>query len=153
MRLILAAAAALTVTPIASVAHAADTPEEIALAARHGYMLMLNANMGPLAAMAKGDIAYDEAVANFHANNLAALAAYEVEMHFLPGTAQGEMEGSDALPKAWENLDDVRAKHEDLKKAALAAPEGVMGGPQQVAQVVQNMGMTCKACHDEYRAK
>lgn len=149
MRLILAAA--LSLTPFMAAAQE-DTPEEMALEARHGYMTMLALNMGPLTAMAKGDVPYDEEAASFHANNLAALASYEVEMHFLPGTARGEMEGSNALPKAWENLDDVRAKHEDLKKAALAAPEGVMGGPEQVAQVVQGLGGACKACHDQYRA-
>ncbi|HRO15699.1 MAG TPA: cytochrome c [Paracoccus sp. (in: a-proteobacteria)] len=150
MRLILAAA--LTLTPMMASAQD-DSPEEMALEARHGYMVMLASNMGPLAAMAKGEIPYDEAVATFHANNIAALANYEVEMHFLPGTAKGEIEGSDALPKAWQNLEDVRAKHENLKKAALAAPEGVKGGPEQVAAVVQNLGGACKSCHDEYRAK
>lgn len=150
MRLILAAA--LSLIPMSVLAQEA-TPEQIALEARHGYMLMLSTNMGPLAGMAKGEIPYDEATATFHANNLAALANYEVEMHFLPGTAQGEMEGSHALPAAWANLDDVRAKHENLKTAAQAAPEGVKGGPENVAKVVQNLGLACKACHDNYRAK
>lgn len=150
MRLILAAA--LSLVPMTALAEE-ETPEQIALEARHGYMLMLGANMGPLAAMAKGEIPYDEAAATLHANNLAALANYEVEMHFLPGTAQGEMEGSDALPAVWANPDDVRAKHEDLKKAALAAPEGVKGGAENVAKVVQNLGLACKSCHDTYRAK
>lgn len=150
MRLILAAA--LSLSPMIAFAQE-DTPEQMALDARHGYMLMLNANMGPLAAMAKGELPYDEAAATLHASNIAALGNYEVEMHFLPGTADGEMEGSDALPKAWENLEDVRKKHEDLKTAALAAPEGVKGGPENVAKVVQDLGAACKACHDEYRAK
>lgn len=150
MRLILAAA--LSLVPLVAVAQQ-DSPEQIALKARQGYMLMLSANMGPLAGMAKGDVPYDEATAAFHAGNLAALAGYEVEMHFLPGTAQGEIEGSNALPAAWANLEDVRAKHEDLKTAAQAAPEGVAGGPENVARVVQNLGLACKACHDDYRAK
>ena len=150
MRLILAAA--LSLVPLAAAAQD-DSPEEIAVEARHGYMLMLSTNMGPLAGMAKGEIPYDEAAATFHASNLAALAGYEVEMHFLPGTAQGEIEGSHALPAAWANLDDVRAKHEALKTAAMAAPEGVKGGPENVAKVVQNLGLACKACHDDYRAK
>lgn len=150
MRLLIAAA--LCLTPLAALAQE-DSPQEIAVEARHGYMLMLASNMAPLAAMAKGDMPYDEATATFHATNIAALGNYEVEMHFLPGTAQGEFEGSKALPKAWENLDDVRAKHENLKKAALAAPENVKGGQEQVAAVVVSLGGACKACHDEYRAK
>lgn len=155
MRLTLAAALSLiplALTPMAALAQD-DSPEEMAVEARHGYMLMLASNMGPLAGMARGEVPYDEATAAFHANNLAALANYEVEMHFIPGTAEGQIEGSDALPRAWENLDDVRAKHENLKTAAMAAPQGVAGGPENVAQVVQNLGAACKACHDEYRAK
>jgi len=152
MRLTLAATAALCLTPMIAAAQD-ESPEQLAVEARHGYMLMLAANMGPLVAMAKGEAPYDEVAATQHASNLAALGQYEVEMHFIPGTAKGEIEGSDALPKIWENLDDVRAKHEDLKKVVLAAPEGVKGGQQQVVQVVQNLGGTCKACHDDYRAK
>ncbi|HHY02724.1 MAG TPA: cytochrome c [Paracoccus sp.] len=150
MRLILAAAFA--VTPVLALAQD-NSVEQDALKARQGYMAAISANMGPLAAMAKGDVEYDEAQAVFHANNLAALGNYEVEMHFLPGTAQGEFEGSNALAKTWENLDDVRAKHDDFKVAAAAAPEGVKGGPAQVGAVVQSLGGTCKACHDNYRAK
>lgn len=150
MRLILAAA--LTLTPMIAAAQD-DSPEQIAVEARHGYMLMLASNMGPLAAMAKGEVPYDEATATFHASNIAALGNYEVEMHFIPGTAKGEIEGSDALPKAWQNLDDVRKKHDDLKTAALAAPEGVKGGQENLAKVVQSLGGACKACHDEYRAE
>lgn len=150
MRLILAAA--LSLTPMIAVAQE-DSPEEMAVEARHGYMLMLASNFGPLVAMAKGEVPYDEAAATFNANNLAALGNYEVEMHFLPGTAKGEFEGSDALPKLWSNLDDVRAKHEKLKQAVAAAPEGVKGGQEQVAAVVQTIGGACKACHDDYRSE
>lgn len=144
-------AAAILLIPVA--AFAQDDAQRDALKARQGYMTAVATNMGPLAAMAKGEVEYDEALATFHARNLAALGAYEVEMHFLPGTAQGEIEGSDALPAAWQNLDDVRAKHNDFTAAAAAAPEGVIGGRAEVAAVVQGLGGTCKACHDQYRAK
>ena len=150
MRLILAAA--LSLMPLAAAAQD-DSPEQIALEARHGYMLMVAANMGPLAAMAKGEIPYDEALAVRHAMNLDALGNYEVEMHFIPGTAQGEIADSEALPKIWDNLADVQKKHAAFTEAAAAAPEGVKGGPENVAKTVQQLGGTCKACHDEYRAK
>lgn len=149
MRLILAAALALT----PALALAQDDAQRDALKARQGYMVAVATNMGPLAAMAKGELEYSEETAVFHANNLAALGEYAVEMHFLPGTAQGELEGSNALPAAWTNIEDVMAKHGDFEKAAAAAPEGVKGGREQVAAVVQNLGGTCKACHDDYRAK
>ena len=149
MRLLLAAALAT----IPAVAMAQDDAQRDALKARQGYMVAIATNMAPLAAMAQGQLDYDEETAVFHANNLAALGHYAVEMHFPAGTAQGEMEGSHALPVIWGNLDDVMAKHEKFEEAAAAAPEGVKGGRQQVAAVVQSLGGTCKACHDDYRAK
>lgn len=152
MRLIHAAVLSLSLIPLAAAAQDEDALEQ-AVEARHGYMLGLALNMAPLAAMAKGDVPYDEATATFHARNLAALGAYQVQMHFLPGTAQGEIEDSDMLPAALANLQDVTAKHDALQQATAAAPAGVVGGQQQVAAVVQNIGGACKACHDQYRAK
>ena len=152
MRLMHAAVLSLSLIPLAAAAQDEDALEQ-AVEARHGYMLGLALNMAPLASMAKGDMPYDEATATFHARNLAALGAYQVQMHFLPGTAQGEIEDSDLLPAALQNTADVTARHDALTQATAAAPAGVVGGAEQVAAVVRNIGGTCKACHDQYRAK
>lgn len=152
MRLIHAAVLSLSLIPLAAAAQDEDALEQ-AVEARHGYMLGLALNMAPLASMAKGDMPYDEATATFHARNLAALGAYGIEMHFLPGSAKGEVEGSNMLPEAVQNLDDVAAKHKALADATAAAPAGVVGGQEQVAAVLKSIGGTCKACHDQYRGK
>lgn len=153
MRFTFAAAAACCIFPLTAMAQADDSPEALAVAARQGYMLMEAANMGPLAAMAKGEIPYDEDTAVYHASNLAALGQYEVQMHFIDFTAEGEVEGSEALPKIWDNFEDFSKKHDDYAAASAEAPEGVKGGAENVAAVVQKIGGTCKACHDQYRAK
>lgn len=140
-----------TLVPLAAAAD--DTPEQMALEARHGYMLMLGANMAPLAGMAKGDVAYDEAAAVKAATNIEALTKYDVAMHFIPGTAVGEIDDSEALPKIWEDQAGFADKWKGLADAAAGAPEAVKGGQQNVAAVVQKLGGACKACHDDYRKK
>ena len=147
-------AAAFSLAALAPLtAFADDTPEQMALEARQGYMLMLGSNMAPLAGMAKGDVPYDEAAAVKAATNIEALTRYDVAMHFIPGTAAGEIEDSEALPKIWEDQAGFAAKFAGLAEAAAGAPEAVKGGQQNVAAVVQKLGGACKACHDDYRKK
>lgn len=151
MRLALSTAAILSLSPLAAMAQ--DTPQQMALEARQGYMLMLGANMGVLAGMAKGDTAYDEASAVHAATNIETLSRYDAAMHFIPGTADGEIEDSEALPKIWTDSAGFAEKFKGLTDAAAGAPEGVKGGQQQVAAVLQKLGGACKACHDDYRKK
>jgi cytochrome c556 len=68
------------------------------------------------------------------------------------GSAQGEVEDSEALPAIWENPADFQAKHQGLIDAAtalqasagtdLAGLQGALGG----------LGASCGACHQAYRA-
>ncbi|RMC37385.1 c-type cytochrome [Paracoccus alkanivorans] len=151
MRLIsLTAIAAITAFPL--FAHADDRIED-ALEARHGYMTMLAINMGTLAGMAKGEIEYDEAAASTAGANIEALGNYAVSDLFIEGTANGEVDDSDALPAIWENPDDFVQKFADLGEAAAGAGEAVKGGQANVGPVVQKLGGTCKVCHDDYRKK
>ncbi len=58
-----------------------------------GYYEMLNANMAVLAAMAKGDMTYDETRAVRAAANIEALTHYDLPMHFIDGTSADDMPG------------------------------------------------------------
>lgn len=150
MRLLtLTAIAAIAALPVMATADA----KEDAMEARHGFMRMLALNMGPLAGMAKGEVEYDEAAASKAAANIEALTGYAVTDLFIEGTAEGEVEDSEALPAIWENSDDFAAKFADLGDAAAGAGEAVKGGQENVGPVVQRLGGTCKACHDDYRTK
>lgn len=150
MRIMTAALISLiAAAPIAAMAD--DSPEEAALEARKGYFLMLGANMGPLAGMAKGEIAYDEAKASQAAANIETLTHYPVGMHFLPGTAAGEMDDSEAKPAIWTDMEGFSAKYNALVEAAAGAAEAVKGGQANVGPVVQKIGGACKGCHDDYR--
>ena len=150
MRFLLAAA--IAAAPFAAVAE--DSPQDIALEARQGYFQMLGANMGTLAGMAKGDVAYDEAQAVLAATNINALSRYVVPMHFIDGTSNADLaDKTEALPAIWTDRAGFEEKFADLQKAADGIPEAVKGGQDKVGPVVQALGATCKACHDTYRAK
>lgn len=144
-----AALVGLFVLPFAA---AADQAED-ALDARHGYMQMIGINMGQLAGMAKGEIAYDEAGAVTAAANIEALTNYALPGLFVEGTANGEIDGSDALPAIWEDPDQFSQKFAGLGEAAAGASEVVTGGQENVGPVVQKLGGACKDCHDDFRKK
>ena len=107
MRLILTAAA-LAAIPLAVLAQDED-PIHQTIEARQGFYQMLAINMGTLAGMAKGDIAYDEAAASTAAANIEALTKYNLPRLFLEGSEAGKAEDSAAKPDIWANLDDFRA--------------------------------------------
>lgn len=151
MRLTKAALIALTtLTPIAAFADS-DSPQEMALEARKGYFLMLGANMAPLAAMAKGEMEYDEAKAAQAAANIETLTNYPVGMHFMDGTSMDDMEDSEAKPEIWLDNEGFAAKFNGLVEAAKGASEAVKGGQANVGPVLQKIGGACKGCHDDFR--
>ena len=149
MRILLAAAiAALPLTALAE-----DAKEE-AIEARKGYFIMLSTNMGTLAGMAKGEIAYDEAQAATAAGNIELLSKYTLGMHFIEGTSMSDMPGETvAKPEIWTDNADFTQKFTALQTAAAGAGEAVKGGQGNVGPVVQKLGAVCKDCHDNYRGK
>ena len=145
-------AAALAVPTVVAAQSGEDAAEQ-AIEARHGFMTMLGLNMGQLAGMAKGDIAYDEAKASRAAANIVALTQYDAPALFIEGTSSEENDDSHALPAIWEKPDDFRAKFAALGEAAAGSADAVKGGQGNVGPVVQKLGGACKACHDNYREK
>lgn len=145
----LKAVAFVTAVFLPALAGAQDADD--AIEARHGYMSLLGVNMGQLAGMAKGEIAYDEAAASLAAANIVALTQYDVRPLFLAGTSSDDNRDSEALPAIWENPDDFGAKFAALSQAAAGAPDAVKGGQGAIGPVLQKLGGTCKACHDDYR--
>jgi cytochrome c556 len=125
-----------------------------AVQARRGYFRMLGVELGPLGAMAKGEIDYDTAVAQANADDIAALAGYSVGDLFLEGTAQADRVGDTrALPAIWTDMADFQAKTKDFVAAAAALKEAAGQGREALGPAVGRMGQTCGACHDAYRAK
>lgn len=142
--------AAIAAFPV--LAHA-DAAED-AIEARHGFMKMMAMNMGVLAGMAKGEIAYDAAAATTAGNNIETLTHYDtLPALFIPGTSVDEGQDSEALPAIWEKSEDFANKFAALGEAATGAGAAAGGGADAVGPVVQKLGEACKACHDDYRKK
>ena len=129
-------------------------PMEDTIAARQGYFKLLGANIGVLAAMAKGERDYEAAAAQAAADNLVTLSNYRLDHLFMPGTSADDFpDKTRALAKIWDDLPDVQGKVADLNKAALAMQQVAANGKGEMAGALGGVGGACKACHDNYRAK
>lgn len=156
MRLAILAAAALAGLPLVATPLAAQSGEDAiaaALKARQGFYNMLAVNMTTLAAMAKGDMDHDEAVARHAAENLQDLGRYDVTIHFLDGTSRDDLGAgrTAARPEIFTNREDFAGKLAGLREATSTAPDAV-ADRAAVGALVGQIGAACKACHDSYRS-
>lgn len=153
-RLSVVAAAALAVTLVAPAGLAQPKPptkaEQMIRYRQAGYD-WLAYNIGPIGAMAKGDMPFDAKVVERNAATMAAIAPRLLE-GFPEGTATGAP--TKAKAEIWQNMDDFRAKMGDLERAtadlAVAARSGDM---RVIGPALNKTGAACKACHDKYREK
>jgi len=140
---------ALSVTGPAVLAHSdRDEPMQ---AYRQSYWAIVAMNFGPIGAMLKGEMAWDEAKVEAFADNVAGMATVDVGRAFAPGSEKGKTR---AKPEIWENTDDFLEKYGDFKAAAAGLAEAAGTGDKgEIASAFKKTGGTCKACHDEYKAK
>jgi cytochrome c556 len=146
---LIAAAAAIAAIAGAAVAQSAA---EAAVKARKSHMQLYAFNVGTLAAMAKGDVPYDAAAATAAAANLLALSSLDQSAYWVEGSAQGEVEGSRALPAIWADGAAVMEKVGAFNSAVqgLAAAAGTDQAALQAA--IGPVGAACGACHESFRA-
>ena len=72
---------------------------------------------------------------------------------FRPGTGP-DVAKTAAKPAIWENAADVAAKDRDFQRAAQAFNAAAAGGDiATIKASFADLGKTCKACHDKYRAE
>ena len=118
---------------------------------RQSWFTLLAMNFGPMGAMVKGEMPWDDAKMQAYANDLAAVTQLDLVRGFAPGSDKGTTR---AKPDIWKNQDDFAAKFKDLQDAAAALKAAAAGGDRkQIATQVGATGKTCKACHDEYKSK
>jgi cytochrome c556 len=73
---------------------------------------------------------------------------------FPPGTGQDVLRKTRALPAIWEKPEDFAAKDRDLQQAAQAFKAAADSGDMiAIKSRFADLGKTCKACHDNYRAE
>jgi cytochrome c556 len=144
------------IAPMAYVAQdaQAQSAEEKVVEARRAYFKLMGANMGPLGAMAKGNIEYNAETAQLHAGNLAAIASYNPTPHFAAGTSNADMPGKTRLlPAAFSDTPGLLSKLKDFQTAVAALQDAAGGGREALGPAVGKVGGTCKGCHDDFRAK
>ncbi|TCO72484.1 c-type cytochrome [Rhodovulum euryhalinum] len=150
MRKVLLLTAALATLPAAAMA--ADL--EGVVDARRGFYSLLGANMDALVSMVKGDTDYDGAAAQSHADNLKLLTSYNMGHLYAPGTSNADMPGKTrALPAIWEDMAGVQEKGMAYVQAVEALNSVAGLDKAELGKAVQQLGGTCKGCHDDYRAK
>jgi len=143
---------ALALMPLAGTVQA--DPVDDAIKARQAYFQLLGDNTGALAAMAKGEVDYDAAVATARAQNLSLLAGYNLGFSFPPGSAKSDRAGKTrALAAIWEDMDDFMAKVKGFEEAVKLVEAQAGEGRAELGGAVAELGKSCKACHDDYRAK
>lgn len=141
-----AVAALVGLAGLTSLAGADD--ENPAIKYRQAVMKANGWHIGPIAGMAKGEMAFDNASLTHHAEALAALAKMTLE-----GFPEGS-EGGKAKAEAWSNRADFEAKAQafiDATAALAAAAPTVQQA--DLGALLGAVGGACKGCHENYRAQ
>jgi len=125
-----------------------------AIKARQSYFQVIKHSAGALFGMAKGDIPYDAAQAQAHANNLEALSKMNTSSMWLPGSSKEDRLGKTrALPVIWSTFPAIGEKNKALQNAATTMAAAAGGGLDQLRANIGAVGASCKGCHETYRAK
>jgi cytochrome c556 len=145
--------AALGLALVAGIASGQDADKALADAtkARQAQMQLYAFNLGILGGMARGERPYEADVAVAAAGNLASLAGLDQSQIWPEGSDEMGVEGSRALPAAWENMADVMAKADDLAAAASAMQTAAGTDLAALQAAMGTLGGACSACHREYR--
>jgi cytochrome c556 len=144
-----ALAGALAICLAAGAAFAQAEPDD-AVKYRQTIFETLGANLTAVVMNLKGEVAFPDAVA-VHARTVADAAPLMLPAMEQNTAGEGSAE-TEALDKIWDNWDDFTSKAEDMEAAALRLAELAQGDDMQaIGAQVQEVGGTCKSCHDEYR--
>jgi cytochrome c556 len=139
---------AVSLSPLA-VSHFDD--KEINQSYRQSWFALVALNFGPMASTVKGEIPWDQAKMERWSNDLATLTSLDVMRGFAEGSEKGTTR---AKPEIWENKADFGSKMDDLTNAVAQLQKTVSTGDREaIAEQVGATGKTCKACHDDYKAK
>ena len=143
--------AAVAASLASSVFAEEEDPFADAVEMRHGLMLQMATELGKVGAMAKGEAAYDQAVASRAAANIAAVASVLSMDQFPAGSEYQAATDSFALPAIWANQDDFLTKIADLNTAAAAFQTAAATDLDSLKAGMGGLGGACSACHKAYR--
>jgi cytochrome c556 len=117
---------------------------------RKAVLQLVRSNMGPLGAMAKGQIAYDADVMTTNSLRIEQLALMMGD-YFELDTRTFSVE-TDARDVIWEELDVFKSKTQDLINAAANLQQVALAKDESnYRKAIGDLGSTCKACHDKFK--
>ena len=137
---------------LAAPAFAAKDPNLKLIKARQGEMQLRAYNVGPLFAMAKGEMEYDAEMAAKLANNLKTQLSLDIGGAWKQGTDIEAYPGkTTSLGKIWTTYPEISEYGKKYAKAVneLAAEAG--NGRDALKSKIGAVGKSCKGCHDEFR--
>jgi cytochrome c556 len=144
-RTLLAGACALFVGGAAQ----AQSGAEAAVDFRQGVMNVYAWNVSAMRRMARGDVPFDVAAFQSHANDLASAAGLDVLKGFPEDSITDE---SDARDEIWLNWSGFLEKREAFKEqAAKLAEVAATGDEAAMKEQFGKTASTCKGCHDDFK--
>jgi len=150
--LILAAALAVPMLSTTMTVQAQPTMADRASAYRLGAFRMIGWHLGPIGAMAKGEMPFDADKAKLNADAIAALSQFP-KNGFIDGSSSDDIK-TRALPAIWKErgkFDEMMSNFEEAAQGlATAAASGSM---DTIKPALGKLGSSCKECHKAYRAK
>lgn len=141
-RAIVVAAAAAVLLPAAALAE-----KNPAIGYRHALMDLVYANFGPIGAMVKGEIPWDDARVAGYGKDLKAIAS----LNAMRGWPAGS-EGGDSLPEIWTRMDEFQKKMEAFQAEASKLGDVAASGDRDAIKAQFGAtGKACKSCHDAFK--
>lgn len=112
-------------------------------------------NMGKIKAQAiDGDVAYNQQQMLAAANSIAAVANSGLGALFGPGTAMDKNDNTKLKPEFFDKPEKAREVAIGFAKAANKLQEVASNGDKAaLAAQFSEVGKSCKACHDAFRAE
>ncbi len=117
---------------------------------RKSVLQLVRSNMGPLGAMAKGNIPMNADVIGTNAHRIEFLASM-MHDYFELDTTKYSVD-TDAKDLVWKEHKDFTQKTQDMVDAASALKVlAEKGEESKFRKGIGSLGATCKACHDKYK--
>ncbi|MGA7298377.1 MAG: cytochrome c [Rhodanobacteraceae bacterium] len=148
---VLACIISATVAVVVSVTAIAAVKPDRAIAYRQGIYRAMGWNFGPMSAMVRGKVPFDQADFARRARRIE-FYSHQLLEGFPPGSDKGAR--TDALPVIWENFEDFKSKLKNFQDAAANLASTAQGNDEAASkEAFMNTAKACKACHKKYRAE
>jgi len=129
----------------------ADSSPDSAIQYRKKVMGAVGANMGGVGAIAKGEVAFKEALAT-HLKGIA-LAASLAPAAFKQNTHGQGGEKTTSNEKVWTDWAKFEGGLKKMQEEATRIAAIADSDPDAAIKEIGELGKTCKGCHDNFRDK